>query len=280
MTALSSIMLVFIIAIFLRTPFGFAQTQKKQFSDIMDQYAYEFVLNSCHDMTHAGSEFFLNRTKQLSLGLDMNTVKQEFLSLEEGERLGLSKKLNQLLNSYGYYIGLKECFPGSERAQNIYTIKLIALDLGGTLDASILTVGTGLGLAKALSWTTTKLGWRVFKNKLLKASVLASVVGLSGYQAYAEDKKNAQDIKSLREYMSQQELKILDDIKKEYSFYSKMDNKRINALTDIERELATSSLANSTLTLQALCTSTDGFINKDNQDFKEITKNICSHFRE
>jgi hypothetical protein len=119
---------------------GHAQTPQFTF---YDKYAYDFVLSTC-DMDINSAANLVTSTKEYVQEyfsyLDItrpHIPKNNFIA-----RDGIGKNVDLLLHSYGYYVGLRKCFPDSYAKRHLYTANLLLFDAAGKFSALSIMVAS------------------------------------------------------------------------------------------------------------------------------------------
>lgn len=123
----------------------------KSYSNL-DQWAYQVITDICMSdnpkITAINLIFIDNQaqTREMIAGLNFDQMIARY------QMRGLSPKLNSLLNSLGYYIGLADCFKDNTSQKNKLTITLIAADLFGDVSGAFQGVLIWITPVKFLSW--------------------------------------------------------------------------------------------------------------------------------
>lgn len=144
--------------------------------DISDNYSYSFVRNYCHDNTISGlHQIYKDSYMELvELGILLNS--NQYKSRKHYK--GMGAHLSTILDSYGFYLALNDCFGDNQRLKNQFTAMLIGADTVGTLTGGVtgsLSWILGGGL---LSYVGKKLGIKFLTSKKLQRGILISAVAI------------------------------------------------------------------------------------------------------
>jgi hypothetical protein len=153
---------ILLFSVFLSTHLHAQSTSNTAYDrlNMHEKKDYDFVVETCHMDIESIATIAESTKKDSYEYFDMLFPDTSAVPTNDSllTRKGLGKNTNRLLNSYGYYLGLKACFPKSENQRHLYTINLLLLDSFGKAAAiSIITV-SGAGIYKGLSF----LGRRLF----------------------------------------------------------------------------------------------------------------------
>lgn len=259
-----------------------AFAESRAFQSDIDQDAYNFVKKSCHDLVHEGSIYFRQRVSLLTVDLDINNIHREFIHLGHGDQLGLSHRLNRMLKSEGYYSALRECFPQNQRAQNTYTLKLIALDLGGTLDAVILGVSGGLLISKGIAKLTTlgmrRLSLRALRPWQKRATLAGVAIPLSApgaYQVYTYKR----DERAAEEKWDQLDNAYITNVANRFNQYKEIIQELELAQTNQNRsQMEVLELLSESLRGELLFHCDNLPVHNNQEDYKTLTEQ-CRHLK-
>lgn len=164
-----------LITIIFLSSFAYAGSELHQGLTHEEKRSYNFVVQTCHaDLNSLATIVEAVRNDSLDYFSYFFNSDGTILPGQENifTRRGVGKEVDQIINSYGYYLGLKECFPYDEKKRHLYTINILVFDAFGKLGVlSILGAG-GASLYRGLGFLGNRLAVKPTVNilKKLKAS--------------------------------------------------------------------------------------------------------------
>lgn len=125
-----------------------------------EKHDYDFVMRTCHLDFDSFVEM-LEATKQDSKDYFQYMFPTSPNQIPIGDnffsRNGIGQHTSRLMNSEGFYLALKTCFPKDEHRRNLYTINLLLLDSFGKVATISIIAVSGASIYKLFSFLGKKL---------------------------------------------------------------------------------------------------------------------------